>query len=86
VQEAYLRAFQGLAGFRGDASLSTWLTRIALNEALGRLRRRRTTVELEAIEGAQQGGGASILVFPTPPPHGWLRHPISGRCPWRGGR
>jgi DNA replication protein DnaC len=22
----------------------------------------------------------------APPPHGWLRHPISGRCPWRGGR
>src|SRR5215212_9567001 len=42
VQEAYVRAFQGLGGFRGEASLSTWLTRIAYNEALGRLRRRRT--------------------------------------------
>ena len=29
VQEAYVRAFQGLAGFRGEAGLSTWLTRIA---------------------------------------------------------
>ncbi|HWX48594.1 MAG TPA: RNA polymerase sigma factor [Roseomonas sp.] len=65
VQEAYVRAFQGLAGFRGDASLSTWLTRIALNEALGRLRRRRATVDLEAIEVAQKGGGACILMFPT---------------------
>jgi RNA polymerase sigma-70 factor, ECF subfamily len=65
VQEAYLRAFRGLAGFRGDASLSTWLTRIALNEALGRLRRRRATVDLEAIEVAQAGGGARILMFPT---------------------
>ena len=65
VQEAYVRAFQGLAGFRGEASLSTWLTRIALNEALGRLRRRRTTVDLSAIEVAQQGGGACILMFPT---------------------
>jgi RNA polymerase sigma-70 factor (ECF subfamily) len=65
VQEAYVRAFQGLAGFRGDARLSTWLTRIALNEALGRLRRRRDTIALEAIEGAQQGGGACILMFPT---------------------
>jgi RNA polymerase sigma-70 factor, ECF subfamily len=65
VQEAYLRAFQGLAGFRGDASLSTWLTRIALNEALGRLRRRRTMVELETVEVAQAGGGARILMFPT---------------------
>ncbi|MBR0671975.1 RNA polymerase sigma factor [Neoroseomonas soli] len=65
VQEAYVRAFRGLAGFRGDASLSTWLTRIALNEAFGRLRRRRTTVDLEQIEVAQKGGGASILMFPT---------------------
>jgi RNA polymerase sigma-70 factor, ECF subfamily len=65
VQEAYLRAFRGLAGFRGDASLSTWLTRIALNEALGRRRRRRDTVGLEAIEATQEGGGARILMFPT---------------------
>jgi RNA polymerase sigma-70 factor (ECF subfamily) len=65
VQEAYVRAFRGLAGFRGEASLSTWLTRIALNEALGRLRRRRTTVDLAAVEVAQEGGGARILMFPT---------------------
>lgn len=65
VQEAYVRAFGGLASFRGDATLSTWLTRIALNEALGRLRRRRDTVELEAIEVAQEGGGARILMFPA---------------------
>ena len=43
VQETYVRAFTHLDGFRGDAQLSTWLTRIALNEALGRLRRRRIT-------------------------------------------
>jgi RNA polymerase sigma-70 factor (ECF subfamily) len=66
VQEAYLRAFRGLAGFRGEAGLSTWLTRIALNEALGRRRRRRATVGLAAVEAAQQGGGgARILMFPT---------------------
>jgi RNA polymerase sigma-70 factor (ECF subfamily) len=65
VQEAYVRAFRSLADFRGDSSLSTWLTRIALNEALGRLRRRRNMVGLETIEGAQRGGGARILMFPT---------------------
>ena len=64
VQEAYVRAFRGLASFRSEASLSTWLTRIALNEALGRLRRRRNTVDLDVVEGAQNGGGASILMFP----------------------
>lgn len=41
VQEAYVRAYRALAGFRGEARLSTWLTRIAVNEALGRRRQRR---------------------------------------------
>src|SRR5579884_1480552 len=37
VQEAWVRAFTALDGFRAEAAFSTWLTRIALNEALGRL-------------------------------------------------
>ncbi len=41
VQDAYVRAFQALPGFRGESNLGTWLTRIAVNEALARLRRRR---------------------------------------------
>jgi RNA polymerase sigma-70 factor (ECF subfamily) len=41
LQDAYIRAFAGIAGFKGEASLATWLTRIAINEALVRLRRRR---------------------------------------------
>ncbi len=45
VQDTYVRAFTGLEGFRGDASFLTWITRIAMNEALGRLRKRRPTVE-----------------------------------------
>jgi len=38
VQEAYLHAWRALPTFRSDAKLSTWLVRIAVNEALGRLR------------------------------------------------
>jgi RNA polymerase sigma-70 factor (ECF subfamily) len=38
VQETYLRALTHLEDFRGDSSLATWLARIAMNEALGRLR------------------------------------------------
>ncbi len=49
MQEAYVRAFTHLESFRGDSSLSTWLSRIAMNEALGRLRRRRPAVELDAL-------------------------------------
>ena len=46
LQESYLRAFTHLDGFKGEASLATWLARIVLNEALGRLRRRHPTVDL----------------------------------------
>lgn len=42
VQECYLKAFTALPGFRGEASLTTWLTRIAINEALMRRRRHRS--------------------------------------------
>ena len=40
VQEAYLHAYGSIAKFRGDARLSTWLTRIVANEAFGRVRKR----------------------------------------------
>src|SRR5262245_35932779 len=41
LQEAYLAAYRSIRQFRGDASLSTWLSRLVLNECLGRLRRRQ---------------------------------------------
>lgn len=41
MQEAYVRAFQHLHQFEGRAPFSTWLTRIAVHEALARLRTRR---------------------------------------------
>jgi RNA polymerase sigma-70 factor, ECF subfamily len=44
LQEAYLRAWAKLATFRAEAKLSTWLVRIVINEALGRLRRRGALV------------------------------------------
>lgn len=64
VQEAYVHAYEKLASFRGDASLLTWLTRIVLNEAYGRLRHRRPTVDIEQIEAAQAEGGR-VLAFPS---------------------
>lgn len=53
VQEAYVHAYEKLSAFRGDASLLTWLTRIVLNEAHGRLRQRRHTVDVTRIEATQ---------------------------------
>jgi RNA polymerase sigma-70 factor (ECF subfamily) len=40
AQEAYLRVFRGLSGFRGDAQFETWLYRIVANAAVSHLRRR----------------------------------------------
>lgn len=67
VQETYLRAFANLDAFRGDASIFTWLTRIAINEANGRLRKRRSTVGLDQIE-ATQAKGAHVIMFPNADP------------------
>ena len=52
LQEAYLRAWRALPSFRAEARLSTWLVRIVLNEALGRLRRRGAQV-IPLASGAQ---------------------------------
>jgi len=40
MQDAYVRAYQNLAAFEGRAKFVTWLTRIAVHEALARVRRR----------------------------------------------
>jgi len=52
VQDAYIKAFATGAPFTGKSSLSTWLTRIAVNEALQRVRaasRRRRTLEAQDV-------------------------------------
>ncbi|HYD25544.1 MAG TPA: RNA polymerase sigma factor [Croceibacterium sp.] len=67
LQEAYLRAFAAIGGFRGEAGVMTWLTRIVMNEARGRLRRRRPTAELKEVEAAQ-AAGAQVIPFPNAAP------------------
>lgn len=62
VQEAYVRAFTHLASFRGESSLATWLGRIVLNEALGRLRRERPRVDVDLVDHAAME--AQIIQFP----------------------
>jgi len=52
VQAAYLNAFARIGSFEGRSALSTWLTRIVINEALGRRRaeeRRRRQLEQEGV-------------------------------------
>lgn len=64
LQEAYVRAFAAIGSFRGESSLFTWLTQITLNEARGRLRKRRRTVDLEVLEAAQEQG-SQVIMFPS---------------------
>ena len=52
LQSAYAKAFAAMAGFEGRSSLTTWMTRIAINEALARRRsqeRRRKHLEAEGV-------------------------------------
>ena len=62
VQEAYVSAFTHLASYRGESSLAAWLSRITMNEALGRLRRRRPTVDIATLEDTRTE--AEIIQFP----------------------
>jgi RNA polymerase sigma-70 factor (ECF subfamily) len=70
VQEVYMLAFEHLAEFRGEAPLSTWLTRIALNEALRRLRQRRPILDVKTIEAIHNTTDVSAIVasLRTPAP------------------
>ena len=55
MQDAYVRAYQHLADFEGRAKFSTWLTRIAVHEALARCRSRSRYQSLDDSEESQGG-------------------------------
>lgn len=63
VQETWVRAFTHLDRFRGESSFATWLSRIAMNEALGRLRRARPNVEWSSLPPGTLE--AEIIQFPN---------------------
>ena len=65
-QETFLRAFQNIDRFRGDASLKTWIYRIAINQARNRWRwwrrrRRDVTVSLDATDEQREQPLAATL-------------------------
>jgi RNA polymerase sigma-70 factor (ECF subfamily) len=55
TQETFVAAFRNLKGFRGDAKVSSWLHRIAVNQCITRQRRARVRGEM-SLEGAQEDG------------------------------
>jgi RNA polymerase sigma-70 factor (ECF subfamily) len=55
MQDAYVRAWSHLDQFAGRSSFATWLTRIAVHEALARARRGRRLVQIEDISPRTEG-------------------------------
>jgi RNA polymerase sigma-70 factor (ECF subfamily) len=66
TQEAYVRAYTHLDQFDGRAKFSTWLTKIAVHEALARLRKRQRLVEIDAPSGSTEEGMTLESKSPSP--------------------
>ena len=78
AQEAFIRAYRALAGFRGDAQFYTWLYRIAVNTAKNHLaaaKRRPPTADI-AAEDAEHHASAGRLHDHDTPEHQLLRGEI----------
>lgn len=54
LQEAYLSAYRAMARFRGESTLATWLSRLVLNECLGRIRRHARRHNVVPIVGGSE--------------------------------
>jgi len=66
TQEAYVRSYMHLDQFEGRAQFSTWLTRIAVHEALARLRARRRLVDIDAQSESLEEGMNLESKAPSP--------------------
>ncbi len=72
TQDALMRAYRGLARFRGDSSLATWMHRITVNLARNRYwyffrRRRQDSISLEHAIGGDDGGSLSDVIATEEP-------------------
>ena len=72
TQETFLRAFQSIGRFRGDASLKTWIYRIGINQARNRWRwwrrrKRDVTVSLDATDDQNETPLAASLPSDSAP-------------------
>lgn len=78
VQETWLAVLRGLNGFRGDASLRTWVYRIVLNQAKRRGIRERRTIPFASLTGEDEGPTVDPSRFHGQQdqyPGGWLQFP-----------
>jgi len=65
LQDAYVQAYRKLGEFRGEAELSTWLTRIVINESLMRVRRRRRAPVIVSFDRSGDGHPSQLDVADT---------------------
>ena len=63
LQETFLKAFQHLPDFRADARFYTWIVRIAVNEALMKLRKRRASKEVAVEDFEDEEGAVTVREF-----------------------
>jgi RNA polymerase sigma-70 factor, ECF subfamily len=71
LQDAYVRAYEHLDQFAGHAPFSTWLTRIAVHEALRRLQQRKRSQQFDNISQDEDGvmnGDARTVLEASPDP------------------
>lgn len=61
VQEVFLRAFRGLKGFRGEASLKTWIYRIATNTCLNYLDKAKRRGPMDSLDAEAFEEGYATL-------------------------
>jgi len=61
VQETFLKVFRNIAGFKGDSSFSTWVTRILINNCYDLRRRRMRRPEMTELE---EGPGMDGMELP----------------------
>ena len=59
-QETFIAAYRNLQGFRGEAKVSSWLHRIAVNQCISRQRRARVRAETALEDDAEPGGASSF--------------------------
>lgn len=79
LQEAFLKAYENLPGFQGQSKFYTWLVRIAVNEALMKLRRRKTgkMVSLdETIDTGEETMAREIAVWEDNPEEQYSREEL----------
>ena len=81
LQEAFLKAYEHLDGFQGNSKFYTWIVRIAVNEALMKLRKRKTdrSVPLdEPIDTGEEMVNREIAVWDDNPEQQYSKEEMHG--------